>query len=104
MSNILRNSEPDNDKSRSSEVSPHTLRTITYCILTLGNVQKSKTAYNERVVASTPVLTAEQRRHLQELQKKENSLKQQIQLLQQEYDNLEVLVVRRKSYNKFKRW
>ena len=53
------------------------------------NAQKSKTAYNERVVASTPVLTTEQRKHLQELQKKEHALKEQIQLLQEEYDNLE---------------
>jgi cell division protein FtsB len=59
--------------------------------LCLGNAQKSKTAYNERVVASTPVLTAEQRKHLQELQKREHALKEQIQLLQEEYDNLEVL-------------
>jgi cell division protein FtsB len=59
--------------------------------LCLGNTQKSKTAYNERVVASTPVLTPEQRKHLQELQKREHALKEQIQLLQDEYDNLEVL-------------
>ena len=57
----------------------------------LGNVQKSKIAYNERVVASTPVLTVEQRRHMQELHKRENALTEQIQLLQEEYNKLEVL-------------
>ncbi|CAB4028550.1 Hypothetical predicted protein, partial [Paramuricea clavata] len=54
-----------------------------------SNVQKSKIAYNERVVASTPVLTAEQRRHMQELHKRENALTEQIQLLQEEYNKLE---------------
>ncbi|XP_028402839.1 coiled-coil domain-containing protein 14-like isoform X2 [Dendronephthya gigantea] len=54
-----------------------------------GSVQKPRTAYNERVVASTPVLTTEQRKHLQDLQKKEHDLQQQIQLLQDEYNNLE---------------
>ena len=53
------------------------------------NAEKSKTAYNEKVVASTPVLTTKHRKHLQELQKKEHALKEQIQLLQEEYDNLE---------------
>ena len=89
--NILRNSDPDKNKSTSTEVSSGSSNNKLLHVFTLGNVQRSKTAYNERVVASTPVLTADQRRHLQELQKKENSLKQQIQLLQQEYDNLEVL-------------
>lgn len=54
-----------------------------------SNVQKSKIAYNERVVASTPVLTAEQRRHMQELHKREHALTEQIQLLQEEYNKLE---------------
>ena len=89
--NVLRNSDQDKNKSTSTEVSSGSSNDKVLYVLTLGNVQKSKTAYNERVVASTPVLTADQRRHLEELQKKENSLKQQIQLLQQEYDNLEVL-------------
>lgn len=47
-------------------------------------------AYNERVVASTPVLTTEQCRHLKRIQNKEKDLKEQIQLLQDEYESLEV--------------
>ena len=64
--------------------------TVFYHYYLQGNIHKAKTAYNERVVASTPVLTAEQRRHLQELQDREHALKHQIQLLQKEYENLEV--------------
>jgi cell division protein FtsB len=44
-------------------------------------------------VASTPVLTTEQRKHLQELQKKEHTLKEQIQLLQEEYQNLDLVMM-----------
>ena len=48
------------------------------------------TAYNDRLVSSTPVLTAEERHKRQQLQRREAELQQELAQLKERYELLQV--------------
>lgn len=52
--------------------------------------QGASTAYNDRLVSSTPVLTAEERQRHQQLQRREAELQHELTQLKQRYDLLQV--------------
>lgn len=52
--------------------------------------QATSTAYNDRLVSSTPVLTAEERQRHQQLQRREAELQHELTQLKQRYDLLQV--------------
>lgn len=52
--------------------------------------QAASTAYNDRLVSSTPVLTAEERQRHQQLQRREAELQHELTQLKQRYDLLQV--------------
>ena len=60
--------------------------------------QATSTAYNERLVSSTPVLTAEERQRHHQLQRREAALQHELTQLKQRYDLLQV------CYQKFLKW
>ena len=50
----------------------------------------ASTVYNDRLVSSTPVLTAEERQRRQQLQKREAELQHELTQLKQRYELLQV--------------
>ena len=50
------------------------------------------TVYNDRLVSSTPVLTAEERQKRQQLQRREAKLQQELTQLKERYELLQVHV------------
>ena len=50
----------------------------------------TSTTYNDRLVSSTPVLTAEERQRHQQLQRREAALQHELTQLKQRYDLLQV--------------
>lgn len=54
------------------------------------DTNRASTAYNDRLVSSTPVLTAEERQKRQQLQRREADLQQEITKLKERYELLQV--------------
>ena len=52
------------------------------------------TAYNDRLVSSTPVLTAEERHKRQQLQRREAELQHELAQLKERYELLQVRICR----------